>query len=190
MSKIDKDLVGALKLAKTKEMFFALVEKTPGEGTLIVSRNAVAQSAINEAPKDLGGGKIFKGHCATNPTTGELVFETETDPPAVKTLKAVISRDAGLTLKVNAQKAKPKVTIKDVLGAIDDDRKQQVEKRLADITNGDAFKKSQALGGIVADSLNKEVQNIKSLINNKNFTAAEKALDELKQLAEQPTEDL
>ena len=35
MSKIDKDLLEALKKAKSKKMYFALVEKTPGEGTLI-----------------------------------------------------------------------------------------------------------------------------------------------------------
>ena len=35
MSKIDRDLAGALKTAKTKKMYFALVEKKLGEGTLI-----------------------------------------------------------------------------------------------------------------------------------------------------------
>jgi hypothetical protein len=191
MAKIDKDLVGALKQAKTKTMFFALVEKTPGEGTLIVSRNPIPQSAIGDAQKDLGGGgKIFKGHCSTNPTTGELVFETDTEPPAVRTLKAVISRDAGLNLKVSSQKAKAGVTIQDILGAVDDDRKEQDEKRLDDITGGDAFKKSKALGGIVADALNKQVENVKRLIDSKDFKKAEQALDELKKLAENPTEDL
>ena len=57
----------------------------------------------------------------------------ETDPPAVKTLKAVISLDAGLTLKGNSQKAKPPVTIKDVWVRWDDDRKKQSENRLSKV---------------------------------------------------------
>src|SRR5262245_58204225 len=106
MSKLDQDLAGALKRAKTKPMYFALVLKAPGEGTLIVNKDPVKPAAIAEAKKDLGGGQIIKGRCSGD-KDGQLVFETPKDPPAAlaKTLKAVIVRDAHLTLKVDARKA-------------------------------------------------------------------------------------
>jgi len=186
MANIDKDLAGALRQAKTKRMHFALVEKKQGEGTLIVTKSPTPQSAIAEAQRDLGGGKIFKGECFLDDKTGELIFETDTEPPSVNTLKAVIKRDAGLTLKVNSRKA--------LIGAIADllneDRTAEAEKRLADIQKGSAFKQAMSQGGLVADALNKQVENVKKLIDSKDFKNAGKAMDELEKLAESPTEDL
>jgi hypothetical protein len=189
MAKIDKDLVGALNKAKTKQMHFALVEKKAGsEGTLIVYKDPVPQAKITEAQDALGGGKIYKGRCFTDPATGELIFETDTDPPSVATLKAVIRRDAGQSsLKLNSRKGKPKVTIDDVMNVVTD-RENKVKKRLDDITRGDAFKRSLSLGGIVADTLKKQEENIKKSIERQDFKKAEKELDDLKKLAENPTD--
>ncbi len=105
MSRIDRDLAGALKQAMKKSMHFALVISAPGEGTLIVSKNPIQPKAIAEAKEDMGGGQVVKGRC-TGDKDGRLVFETAKEPPPTltKTLKAVISRDAGLTLKVDARK--------------------------------------------------------------------------------------
>ncbi|MGE0383097.1 MAG: hypothetical protein AB7Q97_00080 [Gammaproteobacteria bacterium] len=190
MAKIDKDLAAALKTAKTKKMFFALVEKAPGEGTLIVSRNPIASSAISQAQRELGGGgKIFKGQCATEPGTDELVFETETDPPAVRTLKAVIARDAGLTLKVDSRKAKPALidSIRDTISA---DAKADAEKRLSGITGGAEFRRARAQGGLVAESMDKQVEKVRRLIDARAWPQANAAMDDLEQMAARPTEDL
>ena len=108
MPRIDRDLAAALKKAKTKAkkdaMYFALVIKAPGEGTLIVNRNQVKPEAIAKAKKDLGGGQIVKGRCSGE--DGQLVFATpkEPSPTLAKTIKAVIHHDAGLTLKVDARR--------------------------------------------------------------------------------------
>ena len=192
MAKLDKDLAGALKTAKTKSMHFALVEKTPGEGTLIVSKNPVPQSAIAEAQKDLGGGgKIFKGQCAIDAKTGELVFEGDGSEPPVRTLKAVIARDAGMaSLKINARKAKPGVSIDDVLNAIQDDDAKQAEQRLDDIVKSRTYQKTKSLGGIEADALKKMTEAAKRLIDQKAFKQADEAMAKLKAFAEKPTETM
>lgn len=106
MSKIDHDLAAALKLAKTNAMNFVLVTKSPGESRLIVSKHTIKSPAIDEAKRDLGGGQILRGRC-TGDGNGLLVFESTKEPSftVAKTIKAVITRDAGLTLKVDARKA-------------------------------------------------------------------------------------
>ncbi len=186
MANIDKDLAGALRQAKTKRMHFALVEKKAGEGTLIVTKSPTPQSAITEAQRDIGGGKIFKGECFLDDKTGELIFETETEPPSVNTLKAVIKRDAGVTLKVNSRKA--------LIGAIADllneDHKAEAEKRLSDIEKGSDFKHAMSQGGLVADTLKKQADDVRKLIDDKDYKNAGKAMDELEKLAKNPTEEM
>jgi len=106
MTTIDRDLVGALKTARQKPMRFVLVLKAPGEGTLIVSKNPISAAAIAQAKQELGGGQVVKGRCSGG-SGGELVFETAKEPVANldKTIRAVIKRDAGLTLKVETRRA-------------------------------------------------------------------------------------
>jgi DNA primase large subunit len=70
------------------------------------------------------------------------------------------------------------------------DREEKVKKRLDDITRGDAYKRSLNLGGMVADTLKKQVENVKKSIERQDFKKAEKELDDLKKLAENPTEAL
>jgi hypothetical protein len=188
MAKIDADLAGALKKAKTKRMNFVLVEKTAGEGTLIVRSDTISGGKIDEAKRDLGGGKIYKGECFTDPATGDLIFETDSDPPAVRTLSAVIKLDAGLNLKVNARK-KGKL-MDDIMDAVNADKKDQATQRLNGITNGTAYKRSLSLGGPVADVLKKQVEKVKKAIDRKDFRNAEHDMDELKEMAEHPTEDI
>ena len=192
MAKIDKDLAGALKTAKTKSMHFALIEKAPGEGTLIVSKNPVPQSAIAEAQKDLGGGgKIYKGQCATDAQTGELIFEGDGSEPPVRTLKAVIGRDAGMpTLKINSRKAKAGVTIADVMDVVRSDEAAQAEKSLDDIVKSRNYQKTKSLGGLAADSLKKLTDKARRLIDQKAYKQAADAMDELKAFAEHPTQTM
>jgi hypothetical protein len=46
------------------------------------------------------------------------------------------------------------------------------------------------LGGLVADTLNKQVEKVRRLIDSKDFKQAEKALDELQKLVDHPSADL
>ncbi len=188
MSKIDADLAGALKKAKSKKMNFVLVEKTAGEGTLIVRSDSIPQGKVDEAKNDLGGGKIYKGECSTDPKTGELIFETDSDVPAVRTLSAVIKRDAGMNLKVNSRK-KGKL-MDDIANLLKADQKEQATKRLNDITGGSDYKKALTLGGPVADVLKKQVDAIKKSIDRGDTKSADKQMDDLKKLAEHPTEEI
>src|SRR5262249_54701790 len=193
-------LAGALKTAKTKPMYFALVEKTQvKEGTLIVSKNPIPTKAITEAQKDLGGGgKIYKGRCVPD-KTGLLIFETAKDPPATlaKTIKAVILRDAGLPLKVDTRKASdlvdddspdpapastgPSTTPKD--NTSDAAAKADVAKRLAALM--EAYKKAQSGGGPDAELLQKYMQRVKTAIEKKDYAAAADALDDLEEFLDQ-----
>src|SRR5262249_13409131 len=102
---LDRDLAGALNQVKRRAMNFALVVKGPDEGTLIVSSKTIPTQKIDEAVKELGGGKRYKSRCSGD-AKGQLVFETAKEPlPSAKTLKAVIRRDAGLSLNVEVRTA-------------------------------------------------------------------------------------
>lgn len=194
MSKIDADLAAALKQAKTRPMYFAVVMKSPGEGTLIVSKTKVSPKAINEAKQDLGGGQIFQGRCAGE-ETGGLMFTTSKEPPATlnKTLKAVISRDAGLTLKVDVQQG---------AAAADDEDKESGQGSAPSIASKgpepDKNGITKRLGGVVAeytklqsspvargpegDSLKKQFDLVKSAIAKQDWPGASRILDEVDRL--------
>src|SRR5579859_874231 len=189
MSKIDRDLAAALKQAKTKRMNFALVMKAPGEGTLIVSKNKVLAAAIAEAKKELGGGQIYQGKCAGN-SSGALIFETPMDPPQTltKTLKAVIRRDAGMTLELDARKGAQ---------TEDDDEKgadsagpgkaapdkEAIRKRLEGVAvQFGKIQKSAVSRGPDANALRAELEKAKSLIGKQDWPGAAKSLDEVDRL--------
>ncbi len=193
MSKIDRDLAAALKQAKTKPMNFALVMKAPGEGTLIVSKNKVPSQAIADAKKQIGGGQLIKGRCVGN-SAGELIFETPGDPPAVliKTLKAVIRRDAGLTLPLDARKG----------SQVEDDSDQDADDASSSNANGPAsadkeairkrlttlaaqfakIQKSAVARGPDANALRTEFEKAKTLIAKQDWPGAAKSLDEVDRL--------
>jgi hypothetical protein len=106
MSQIDLKLAATLKQVRAKPVYFALVEKRTGVGRLMVDKQRIKPAKFNTAKTELGGGKIYKGQCTRN-SSGILVFETAQKPPPTlaRTLKEVIKRDAGLTLKVDARQA-------------------------------------------------------------------------------------
>jgi len=179
MTKVDRDLANSLKLAKTKAMRFVLVIKAPGEGTLIVSKNAIKPSDIEEAKESLGGGQVIKGRCIGD-AKGQLIFETAKEPPngLVKTVKAVIKRDAGLLLDVDARRASDLADEEDqdaATAAI----KAQVTTRLATAA-GDGNK--ALFAGPEGKLLQEQLDTVKSLVAKEDYAAAAKALDVLEQL--------
>jgi hypothetical protein len=209
MSEINHELVTALKLAKTKAMQFALVAKGPTDGTLLVSKNKIQAKAIAEAKKTLGGGQIYKGRCLGD-ADGELVFEIAKDPPASlsKTIKTIIHRDAGLTLKVDARKAHdvsdeddqeetdteeaaapadqadanagaPAKSPGNTAGAPSAD-KDQVHNRLAAIAV--KYKKAVAAGGADAGKLHTLFEAIKAFVEKHDYVHASQGLDQMEKL--------
>ena len=187
---IDKDLVGALRLAKGKTMNFALIEKKKGEGTLIINSGDVKSSAIDEAEKAIGGTKTYKGKCFTDEATGELIFETTGDVPSADTLKAVIKRDAGQTLKVNSRKPDSKAKLAKIVDTANANAKANAQKRLADIQGSADFKKAMAQGGPVAANLKKQVDDIKKQIDGGEILKALDAMKQLEKVAKNPTQSL
>jgi hypothetical protein len=96
---VNAELTNALKMAKTKPMFFAFVAKG-SEGTLLVEKAKIPAKKTADAKKDLGGGTIFKGRCLFE--DGSLVFEVPAEPPGnlAALLKKHIKSDAGLMMDV------------------------------------------------------------------------------------------
>jgi hypothetical protein len=93
---MDKDLAANLRNAKTKPMNFAFVVKGASDGALVVEKGKVSPDAIKDAKAKCGGTQVVKGTCFGS--DGQLVFETEGDPPngMEGALVKVIHRDAGV----------------------------------------------------------------------------------------------
>ncbi len=98
-AELDADLASALKAAKTKRHFFAVVLKGSSDGALIVSKQKIGPAKITEAKKESGGSTVLRG--VVHGEDGKLVFETDKEPPATlaKTLKTIAQRDAGLMIQ-------------------------------------------------------------------------------------------
>ena len=206
MPEINHELATALKLAKTRAMQFAFVTKSPSEGTLLVSKNKIQAKAIAEAKKELGGGQIIKGRCQGD-ADGELVFEIAKDPPVSlsKSLKTIIHRDAGLTLKVDARQAHD-VSEEDEQdetdsneavapallknGSTDSDSgqapamhvadKEQVHNRLAALAV--QYKKLVAAGTADSEKLHTVFEAVKGFIEKHDFAHASQGLDTMEKL--------
>ena len=97
-AEIDEELAAALKQAKSKRMYFAVVVKGAADGALIVSKQKVPPTAIAEAKKKCGGSAVIKGACFVE--DGKHVFEVAKEPPATlaNALKLIARRDSGLTI--------------------------------------------------------------------------------------------
>jgi hypothetical protein len=100
----DAELLTALKLAKSKKMFFAFIPKG-SEGKLIVSRKRIPPKAITDAKKEIGGGPPVTGKCI-GPLDG-MVFEVAKAPAPTlgAAIKKVAKRDTGLSLVPAVQTA-------------------------------------------------------------------------------------
>src|SRR5207249_4180182 len=88
------------KQAKTTPMRFAFIAKGPTEGRLLLAKKPVPAKEVADARKELGGGQVYRGRCRWE--DGQLVFEFPKEPPAAlaNTIRTIIHRDAGLSVKV------------------------------------------------------------------------------------------
>jgi hypothetical protein len=104
MAEVDADLVTALKLAKSKKMFFAFIPKG-SDGKLILSKKKIPPKEIADAKKELGGSNAIIGKCFG--PIGNMVFQVVKQPPPTleAALKKVAKRDSGLTVIPNVQLA-------------------------------------------------------------------------------------
>jgi hypothetical protein len=182
-------LTNALKLAKTKPMFFAFVAKG-NEGRLLLDPKKVSPKDLAEAKKECGGGAIFKGR--TVHEEGELIFEVAKEPPGTLAalIKKVIKTDAAMTLnvtiRVNAEleseegeheseEKPPEAPPADADGAA-------IIKRL----NGLAAGIKAAMAGPQKARVQALFASAGALIKSKEFARATEAIDELESLIGQP----
>src|SRR5262249_47342892 len=148
---------------------------------------------IAEAKRDLGGGQIYTGQ-VTGDKSGKLVFETDDKDPSPsmdKTLKTVITRDAGLTLQVDSKRAPDPAAAKtssgpgpaapapkpDDAAAKEKDGVLNRLKALVPHATRVLASKSPSVPAIRA-----KLANVKALIDKKDFAAANKELDALEKL--------
>jgi len=101
MPTLDTELVTALKAAKTRPMFFALIPKGAG-GKLLVDKKKIPAAEIAQAKKQCGGSTIYQGKCHGEEDGATLVFEVAKEPPdtLAAATKKIIKEDAGLIFKV------------------------------------------------------------------------------------------
>jgi hypothetical protein len=191
MSQIDQDLTTALRRARTQAMNFALVLKGPEDGTLIVSRHPITPKTIAEARPDLHGCHVYKGRCVGK-EHDHLVFESATEPPAIlaKILRALISRQTGLLLHVEARKgsdhsdvevhgeaaAHADVKPDDAVAVL---LKETVRKRLVDLAGRINLARGEAP---IAQRLHTLLAAIKAFVEKHDFAHASQGLDLLEQL--------
>jgi hypothetical protein len=97
MAAVDAALNAALKMAKTKSMYFAFLGKGT-EGKLLVSKSKIPAKEIAEAKKELGGGAIVKGTCEGGEGKS-MVFNVAKEPagPILSALKRTL-KETGLGL--------------------------------------------------------------------------------------------
>jgi hypothetical protein len=105
MTAVDTDLIAALKMAKSKKMFFAFVPKGGSDGKLLLSKAKVPAKQIAEAKKEIGGGTPVTGKCS-GPFNALVFLVAKPAPPTTgPALKKVVKRDAGLTIDPDIQLA-------------------------------------------------------------------------------------
>jgi len=98
----DTELATALKQARMRKMFFAIIFKGT-DAKLIVSRRKIEPREIDKAKKEIGGGTLVKGMCFG--AFSVMMFQVDEAPPAMlaATLQKVIKRDAGLDIVVRVK---------------------------------------------------------------------------------------
>ena len=93
----DADLSVALKQAKSKKMFFALVPKG-ADGKLIVAKKKILPKEIAEAKKEIGGGTPVTGKCFGENGTMVFLVAKPPAPTLAALVKKIAKREAGLTI--------------------------------------------------------------------------------------------
>jgi hypothetical protein len=97
MTMPDAELAAGLKMAKSKDMYFAFLFKG-SDGKLIVSQSKIQTTEIEVAKKEIGGGALVQG--TVKGPLNELVFKVAKEPPPklAAALKKVVKRDAGVAI--------------------------------------------------------------------------------------------
>jgi len=102
----DTELLTALKMAKSKKMFFAFIPKGGSDGHLIVSKVKIPPKRIAEAKKEHGGGAPVTGKCIGGDNGAMLFQVAKAAPPALAAaVKKVAKRDTGLSIDPEFQLA-------------------------------------------------------------------------------------
>ena len=93
----DKELAVALKQAKSKKMFFALVPKG-GDGKLIIAKKKIPPKQLAEVKKEIGGGAPVTGKCFGEGDTMVFLVAKPVAPMLAALVKKLAKRDAGLAI--------------------------------------------------------------------------------------------
>ena len=93
----DKDLAAALKQAKTKKMFFAIVPKGT-DGKLIIAKKKIPAKDIAEAKKEIGGSAPVTGKCFQDNGTMVFLVAKPAAPMLAAVVKKIAKRDGGLSI--------------------------------------------------------------------------------------------
>jgi len=101
----DTKLAEALKLAKTKPMFFAFILKSP-EGQIVVSKTKIPMKDVLQMKKDMGGGTPIMGTCSG--PLDDMIFTTGQGVAGVvpNVIPKVVKRDTGLRIVVTMETGK------------------------------------------------------------------------------------
>ena len=93
----DEELKAALKLAKSKKVFFAFFPKGT-EGKLIVSKLKIPPKVVAATKKEVGGGPPVTGKCFAEGNT--MVFQVIKAPPGTMaaTIKRIVKKETGLAI--------------------------------------------------------------------------------------------
>jgi hypothetical protein len=97
MSMPDADLLTALKQARSKTMFFALVPKG-ADGKLMVAKKKILPKEVAAAKKEIGGGTPVTGKCFGENGTMVFLVGKPAAPTLAALVKKLVKREAGLTI--------------------------------------------------------------------------------------------
>ncbi len=103
---VDEELKAAVKAAKSKRCYFAFIQKSASDGTLLVGKSKIPDKDITAAKKKNGGSTTLKGACFGD---GEkFVFEMSKEPQDKEKLEGALNkvakRDAGVSIDALVRK--------------------------------------------------------------------------------------
>jgi hypothetical protein len=102
MTMPDAELTVALKLARSKKMFFAFVPKG-SDGKLIVSKAKISPRLIADAKREIGGGTPVAGMCFGDGRTMVFQVAKAVPPTLAAVIKKIAKRETGLTIDPDFQ---------------------------------------------------------------------------------------
>src|SRR5262249_55416435 len=97
MKMADQELAAALKQARSKKMFFALVAKG-AEGKLIVGKKKNLPKNNAGAKKEIGGGTPVSGKCFGENGTMVFLVAKPAPPTLAALVRKIAKREAGMSI--------------------------------------------------------------------------------------------